>query len=462
MPIAHDFSLDAKYRQEDGTIFLSGIQALVRLPLDQHRADRRRGLNTATLISGYRGSPLGGFDLTLERNPQAAQRAQRRVHLRRQRGPRRHRRVRQPARQLLPAGQVRRRARRLVRQGPRRRPHRRHLQARELRRRRPARRRAGAGRRRSALEVLDAADALRGRLLRRAVPGAVPGQRAGDPRPRAARLRAVALLGAVGRLQDRDERRRRDRHRRGRPRPHRDRRPRLPVRGQAVAATPRTRCCCRPTASTWSARSTTAGWRRPRSSPPPTGSTGSRSTRRTPGSASPPPARPTTTCARRWRELGLDEAALRHHGIRLLKVGMLFPMEPGIVRHFARGLEEILVVEEKRSFVELFVRDVLYNDADPPARDRQARRAGAAAGARPRRAGRRPHRPDRGHPAGEAPAARVDHRARRRCWRRCASARPRSRWPASRTSARAARTTARPWCRRAPRPRPASAATAWP
>ncbi len=76
-------------------------------------------------------------------------------------------------------------------------------------------------------------------------------------------------------------------------------------------------------------------------------------------------------------ELGLDEAALRHHGIRLLKVGMLFPMEPGIVRHFARGLEEILVVEEKRSFVEMFVRDVLYNDAVHPRvigkRDEQGR-----------------------------------------------------------------------------------------
>jgi indolepyruvate ferredoxin oxidoreductase len=70
MTIAHDFSLDAKYRQEEGLIFLSGIQALVRLPLDQHRADTRRGLNTATLISGYRGSPLGGLDQTLERNPQ--------------------------------------------------------------------------------------------------------------------------------------------------------------------------------------------------------------------------------------------------------------------------------------------------------------------------------------------------------------------------------------------------------
>ena len=64
-----DFTLDAKYRLDEGTIFLSGIQALVRLPLDQHRADVRRGVRTATLISGYRGSPLGGLDLTLERNP---------------------------------------------------------------------------------------------------------------------------------------------------------------------------------------------------------------------------------------------------------------------------------------------------------------------------------------------------------------------------------------------------------
>jgi indolepyruvate ferredoxin oxidoreductase len=68
MGIKHDFSLDAKYRQLEGQIFLSGIQALVRLPLDQHRADRRRGLHTATMVSGYRGSPLGGLDLTLERN----------------------------------------------------------------------------------------------------------------------------------------------------------------------------------------------------------------------------------------------------------------------------------------------------------------------------------------------------------------------------------------------------------
>src|SRR5262249_22565250 len=66
--MAPDFSLDAKYRLETGRILLSRIQALVRLPLDQHRADRRRGLDTAPLISGYRGSPLGGFDVTIERN----------------------------------------------------------------------------------------------------------------------------------------------------------------------------------------------------------------------------------------------------------------------------------------------------------------------------------------------------------------------------------------------------------
>src|SRR5262245_5580099 len=65
-----EFSLDAKYPLERGGIFLSGIQGLVRLPLDQHRADRRRGLNTATFIAGYRGSPLGGLDQTLERLPQ--------------------------------------------------------------------------------------------------------------------------------------------------------------------------------------------------------------------------------------------------------------------------------------------------------------------------------------------------------------------------------------------------------
>ena len=50
------------YGTEDGPAFLSGIQALVRLPMVQRRLDRSQGLDTAGLVSGYRGSPLGGYD----------------------------------------------------------------------------------------------------------------------------------------------------------------------------------------------------------------------------------------------------------------------------------------------------------------------------------------------------------------------------------------------------------------
>ncbi len=60
-------TLQDKYVLEQGTIFISGIQALVRVLLDQHRADQRAGLNTATFVSGYQGSPLGGFDKELLR-----------------------------------------------------------------------------------------------------------------------------------------------------------------------------------------------------------------------------------------------------------------------------------------------------------------------------------------------------------------------------------------------------------
>jgi indolepyruvate ferredoxin oxidoreductase len=58
-------SLDEKYTRETGRIFLTGTQALVRLPMAQMRRDRANGLNTGTFISGYRGSPLGGYDQQL-------------------------------------------------------------------------------------------------------------------------------------------------------------------------------------------------------------------------------------------------------------------------------------------------------------------------------------------------------------------------------------------------------------
>src|SRR5687768_17443688 len=61
------FSLEDKYTLGSGTVFLTGMQALVRLMMLQRERDVRAGLNTAGFVSGYRGSPLGGFDQTLAR-----------------------------------------------------------------------------------------------------------------------------------------------------------------------------------------------------------------------------------------------------------------------------------------------------------------------------------------------------------------------------------------------------------
>ena len=58
-------SLDDKYTLESGRIFLTGSQALVRLPIMQRHRDLAEGKNTAGFISGYRGSPLGMYDLQL-------------------------------------------------------------------------------------------------------------------------------------------------------------------------------------------------------------------------------------------------------------------------------------------------------------------------------------------------------------------------------------------------------------
>src|SRR4051812_25981734 len=58
-------TLDDKYTLDKGRIYLTGTQALVRLPLLQRQRDVASGLNTGCFISGYRGSPLGGFDQAL-------------------------------------------------------------------------------------------------------------------------------------------------------------------------------------------------------------------------------------------------------------------------------------------------------------------------------------------------------------------------------------------------------------
>jgi indolepyruvate ferredoxin oxidoreductase len=63
--MSQSVTLDDKYVLESGRVYLTGTQALVRLPMMQRQRDLAAGLNTACYITGYRGSPLGGFDQAL-------------------------------------------------------------------------------------------------------------------------------------------------------------------------------------------------------------------------------------------------------------------------------------------------------------------------------------------------------------------------------------------------------------
>jgi indolepyruvate ferredoxin oxidoreductase len=66
-------------------------------------------------------------------------------------------------------------------------------------------------------------------------------------------------------------------------------------------------------------------------------------------------------------DLGLSDADLERAGVRVLRVGMPYPLGAGLVREFATGLQTLLVVEEKTSFVESQVKDVLYGVTGAPA-----------------------------------------------------------------------------------------------
>ncbi len=65
-------------------------------------------------------------------------------------------------------------------------------------------------------------------------------------------------------------------------------------------------------------------------------------------------------------ELGIDEAKAAKIGVRLLKVGMVWPLDHDIVAEFSRGLDLIIVVEEKRLLLETHVREVLFNEKSRP------------------------------------------------------------------------------------------------
>ena len=75
-----------RYEATEGTLLLSGMEAIVRLFLTQRRLDRQRDLSTALFVSGYEGSPLGGLDQQLLRAIEAARPGGDRLHPRPQRG----------------------------------------------------------------------------------------------------------------------------------------------------------------------------------------------------------------------------------------------------------------------------------------------------------------------------------------------------------------------------------------
>ena len=60
-------TLESRYSREEGSVFLTGTQALLRIMLDQKRLDRRDGINSGGLVCGYPGSPLGGIDFEIQR-----------------------------------------------------------------------------------------------------------------------------------------------------------------------------------------------------------------------------------------------------------------------------------------------------------------------------------------------------------------------------------------------------------
>ena len=63
--VLRQVSLADKYVQADGQIFLTGVQALVRLPMLQRRLDEAAGLSTSGFVTGYPGSPLASYDVQL-------------------------------------------------------------------------------------------------------------------------------------------------------------------------------------------------------------------------------------------------------------------------------------------------------------------------------------------------------------------------------------------------------------
>ena len=115
------------------------------------------------------------------------------------------------------------------------------------------------------------------------------------------------------------------------------------------------------------------------------------------------PARPISICARRWPISASPTPSAQALGLRIYKVALTWPLEESGARRFAEGLQDVLVVEEKRGFIEDQLLRILYNvDASKrPVGGRQARR-------------------DRRDAAAERGRTDADHGGGARSWRGCA------------------------------------------
>ena len=377
---AASFDLADRYRAGSGPVLLTGVQAIARQLVEQHVRDTPRRTRVATFVSGYQGSPLGGLDKLLARHAAAA-----RPSTTSPSSPASTRSSPRPrsgaARPSCPQGDrdPRRRRRRLVRQGPRRRPRHRRPAPRQHVRRQPQRRRPRARRRRPrrpspppspraserslaalGMPVLFPRNAEEiitfGLLRRRAVAGvgllvalkivADVADGALDRRPRLRRpststvpeiewegTAVVATGSARWRVPHRQ------RHRRGRP-------VRAALGDGARRSTP-------PTTD-----------RRDRGRPAPAR-----------GSASPPPAPPTTRVRQALLDLGVDDAALADAGIRVLRVGMPYPLGADAgPRASPTASSRSSSSRTRPPFVETQVKEILYGAPSAPRSPRQARR----------------------------------------------------------------------------------------
>ena len=162
-------------------------------------------------------------------------------------------------------------------------------------------------------------------------------------------------------------------------------------------------------------------------------------------------------------ELGIDEVKCNDLGIRLYKIGCPWPISRDDLKEFADGLDLIIVVEEKRSLIEVQVREELYGTANQPVCiGKKDERATGCSRSRARSI------PTTSRSAsasasckGSVPTTRSRRGSRGSRRRSGFSRRPRTSRCALPISARAARTIPRPSCRKACAPMPASAATTW-